>query len=314
MGFLDMSGELGRGFGSFGLTISGIETRVRLSLAEEISASGPGADRARRRAAAILERLGSDCGVHIEVESAIPEHAGLGSGTQLSLALASGIARLLGQRPGIADLALLTGRGARSGIGIAAFERGGFLIDGGRGRETTVPPLLCRQPFPEQWRILLVFDPATEGLNGEAEQHAFREIPPMKESMSGRICRNLLMRVLPALVEQRFEDFSRGIADIQEDIGDYFAAYQGGGRYTSGRVARVMEWLAEEGVTGCGQTSWGPTGFALLEHELEANRLLRKAQAQWPGLEFGVYRGRNEGASIGGEWEEVGPVKGHVAS
>ncbi|RME34957.1 MAG: GHMP kinase [Gammaproteobacteria bacterium] len=314
MGFLDMSGELGRGFGSFGLTISGIETRLRIAPADDIIATGPGAERARRSATAILGRMGSECGVRVEVEAAIPEHAGLGSGTQLSLALASGITRMLGHRAGIEELALLTGRGARSGIGIAAFEQGGFLIDGGRGSGTQVPPLLCRQPFPEQWRVLLVFDESTSGLNGEAERQAFSEIPPMPETMSGRICRNLLMRVLPALIEQRFGDFCHGIAAIQEDIGDYFAAYQGGGRYTSARVAEVMEWLGGEGIVGCGQTSWGPTGFALLENELEAGRLLRGAQAQWPDLKFGVYRGRNEGARISGDWARMDPVGGRIAS
>ena len=56
--------------------------------------------------------------------------------------------------------------------------------------------------------------------------------------------------------------------------------------------------LAEQGVEGYGQTSWGPTGFALFENEAEANHMIEAAARKWgddEGLEFMVCGGRNQG-------------------
>ena len=91
------------------------------------------------------------------VEHAPAEHVGLGVGTQLCLAVARAV--LLHAGVGllpVENLAFLTGRGLRSGIGVHGFEHGGLVVDGGRRTETSIPPLLVRLPFPEDWSILIV--------------------------------------------------------------------------------------------------------------------------------------------------------------
>lgn len=60
-------------------------------------------------------------------------------------------------------------RGIRSGIGIGAFRSGGLLVDGGRGLETDIPPIISRMDFPQQWRILLVFDTRQQGVHRAQE-------------------------------------------------------------------------------------------------------------------------------------------------
>ena len=86
------------------------------------------------------------------VRSAPLEHLGLGVGTQLSLAVARAVLKLAG-RDGVApaELARLTGRGCRSGVGLHGFQHGGLIVDGGQKHDTGIPPLVARMPFPNDW-------------------------------------------------------------------------------------------------------------------------------------------------------------------
>ncbi|NIQ97304.1 MAG: GHMP kinase, partial [Desulfuromonadales bacterium] len=105
---------------------------------------------------------------------------------------------------------------------------------------------------------------------------------------------------LPALVERDFSRFSRAVAELQRAVGDHFAPFQGG-RYASPVIAEVLAWLAAEGVEGRGQSSWGPTGFALLPSEDDCRRILDKAPSRWANhdaLEFRICPGRNRGSEI----------------
>lgn len=133
LGFLDMEGGYGRRFVSLGFPITGVATRLTAARSDAVTVEGPGADRARRYLQTIRERLGLTTGISLRLLQAIPEHVGLGSGTQLALTVGTAASRLAGLALSSAELASLLGRGLRSGIGIAASEQGGFILDGGRG-------------------------------------------------------------------------------------------------------------------------------------------------------------------------------------
>lgn len=297
LGFLDMNGELGRVFGSLGLALCGVETRLTVWRAPELTAVGPSNKRALRFARSLLSAYRLECGAHLELESAIPEHAGLGSGTQLALAVSAALIRLFGREDDLGSLAVISERGVRSGIGLGAFEQGGFLVDGGRAGHTKVPPIICRLSFPEAWRVILILDGERDGLSGEGECAAFEKLPPMAPEISGYLCRLVLMQVLPALVEHDLSSFSRAIAAIQAVVGDYFAEFQGG-RYTSPLVAQALDWFKARDVEGVGQSSWGPTGFAVVESATTAAKLVQEASSLAKRLGFKVCRGRNESARV----------------
>jgi beta-RFAP synthase len=301
LGFLDLHGGLGRRFGGIGLAIDAPATVLAVEPAEGLEvAPGPEAGRIARAAEAAARALGVAPHARFTLQAHIPPHAGLGSGTQLALAVAAGLARLHDGEPAARALARATQRGQRSGIGIAAFDEGGFLLDGGRGGDDAPPPQLLRLAFPEDWRVLLVFDRAARGLAGQDEITAFGELPPMQAACSATLCRHVLMRVLPGLVERRFETYTDGIETVQRLLGEHFAAVQRG-RYTSERVAAALERARALGARGLGQSSWGPTGFAFLPGdataELVRTRLVSDFRGE-PGLDFAVVRGRNEGARI----------------
>ena len=300
LGFLDLNGGLGRRFGSIGLAIDSPTTELVLSRSRSFKAEGPD----RRRALETLRRVAQSYSLggayQVDIRSAIPSHAGLGSGTQLALAVGAALTALEGMDHAAGELGELMNRGARSAIGMAAFERGGFIVDGGRGAKDRAPPILVRTDFPEAWRILLIIDPRTSGVHGEAEAKAFAALPPLSDSAAASVCRLVLMQLVPGLMEADIEAFGAAISEIQAIVGGHFASAQGGSPWTSVAVGRIARDLKEGGAFGIGQSSWGPTGFAFTASQENAERLYDSLveAARAVGLEILIARGRNRGASI----------------
>lgn len=300
LGFLDMNGELGRRFGSLGLAVDAFETRVTMQSAAETRVSGIGADRARHVLAKLVATVADDVRVAVRIEQAIPAHAGLGSGTQLALALATALQHLTGGSRAVEDFAALTQRGARSGAGIGLFRTGGFVVDGGHGSRPGIPPIVARAAFPESWRIILVSDPAQRGVSGADEIAAFAALPKFSAEDAGEICRRVLVQVLPGLAEADLGSFGAGISAIQAIVGDYFAPAQAGWRFKSGAVEALLHDLAAAGATGIGQSSWGPAGFAFVSDAAIAERMVADAAAKAAEmrLDIRVCKGLNRGAMI----------------
>jgi beta-RFAP synthase len=299
-GFLDLNGGLGRRFGSMGLAIDGLRTRVTVSRAADIAVAGAGADRARRYAERLSQVLALKGGYRLSVDEAAPSHAGLGSGTQLALAVAAALRRLHGLPLDVRGDANALGRGARSGIGIGLFEAGGVVVDGGRGATSGAAPVVSRLEFPEQWRIVLVLDPARSGVHGEDETAAFARLRPFPAADAAHMCRVVLMQALPALAERDLPGFAAAIKEMQRVIGAQFAPLQGGHAFTSDAVAAALDLLEEAGALGRGQSSWGPTGFAFAPSPAEAERLVQFARNHplCRGLDIRACKGLNRGAEI----------------
>jgi beta-RFAP synthase len=305
LGFLDLDGGFGRRFGSIGLTLDQPATVLRLRLAGRDGIAGPDALRAARHLATLRSTWGIEAPVELTVERAIPPHAGLGSGTQLGLAVGLGLARLHGLSVTPEAVATLLDRGARSGIGVAAFAQGGFVVDGGKAPgDSAPPPIVARLPLPEAWRVLLVLDASGQGVHGPAETAAFDELAPFPAARAADLCRMTLMRLLPGIATADIAAAGSALAEIQRVVGDHFAPFQGGGRFASRSVADALAWIEAQGIAGVGQSSWGPTGWALLPDAASAARLAAAAAARLAGrdLTFRVVAGRNRP----GEIEDLG--------
>ncbi len=310
LGFLDLDGSLGRRFGSIGLTLEAPATVVSLRPAPADLATGPDCGRAARHLATLREAWDVQAPLALTVEQAIPAHAGLGSGTQLGLAVGQALAALHGLAATPEGVASILDRGARSGIGVAAFAQGGFLVDGGKApADTAPPPVTARLPFPEAWRVLLIQDAGTRGVHGAAEKTAFDGLPAFPASRAAHLCHLVMLRLLPGIASADLDAAGAAINEIQRIVGDHFAPFQGGGRFTSPRVARVLAWLEAQGVAGLGQSSWGPTGFALLPDQAAAERVTAEGEGRFggSGVAFRVVAGRNRPGEIEAVGREADP-------
>ncbi|MFZ0557829.1 MAG: beta-ribofuranosylaminobenzene 5'-phosphate synthase family protein [Methylovirgula sp.] len=280
LGFLDLNGGMGRRFGSLGLAIDRPLTSLTIERAPATRVDGPERERVAAHLAALRDHFGLKSCYGITIDTVIPAHVGLGSGTQVALAVAAALRRLEDLPPDSAADALFLQRGLRSGIGAALFSTGGFVVDGGHGAGKAMPPILCRLHFPEEWRIILVLDAEMQGMHGVREREAFAGLPRFPADAAADICRRVLMQALPALVERDLSQFGEAVSRVQSVLGNYYAPVQGGARYTSPSVAAVMENLAGLGAKGIGQSSWGPAGFAFVASDDEAQRLVEIVQKE----------------------------------
>jgi beta-RFAP synthase len=247
--------------------------------------------------------LGLDGSYHAEIKTAVPAHAGLGSGTQLALAVAAALRRLHNLPPDPDGDAVRLDRGQRSGIGFATFQNGGLVVDGGRGTNTHVPPLISRMAFPENWRAIVVLDPTRQGIFGPDEVAAFARLAEFPAADAAHLCRLVMMQALPAAAESDLAAFGTAIKELQARIGDYFAPAQGGQRFTSPDVGAVLAHLDAHGAHGIGQSSWGPTGFAFAGSQQDADQLaaLARTHPHARGLDIRVCAALNRGAEITAE-------------
>ena len=196
------------------------------------------------------------------------------------------------------EIAIRLGRGARSGIGIATFANGGVVLD--RGPVSgALPELIARLPFPDDWRVLLIFDPYLAGNSWRRGGCGVRSGDGLSAKRGGRASNSGSQRALPALETRDFDGFTAEVGHLQARMGAYFASLQGGPIVSSG-VAKVLDWVATQGLKGIGQSSWGPTGFVFVRSESEGASLLENLQSlgDGAGLRFQLVRGRNQGAEI----------------
>ncbi len=238
----------------------------------------------------------------IEISRTIPQHSGLGSGTQLALAVARAVAGLTESGTGSVELAQGVGRGLRSGIGIHGFDGGGFLVDAGGRDEQEVAALVARAHVPEAWRVVLAGPVEGEGLSGHAEREAFSRCREMPWEVTKTLSALLLQQVLPGINVGDLEEAGEGLFRFGRLVGESFASVQGG-CYADPQMASLVEWARAEGVRGVGQTSWGPTIWMLSADQDAADALATEVAGR-PGVGWcHVARPLNRGA-------EVGPVIG----
>jgi beta-RFAP synthase len=235
------------------------------------------------------------------VQRAPDEHLGLGVGTQLSLAVARAVLKIAGldDRPP-EELARLTGRGSRSGIGLHGFQHGGLIVDGGQIHDSGVRPVVAHMRFPEEWSVLIVQPEGVGGMHGVDETEAFAKLPPISRAEGDSLFRLVLLEVLPAVLNRDLEAFGAALVELQERVGAAFAPAQGG-IYATPNAALIVNELKRLGFAGAGQSSWGPTLYAFSElAREEIERLAEELRARFALAQSSVFctTAANEGSVL----------------
>jgi beta-RFAP synthase len=274
-GVLDLRGDLGRRFGGIGAAVPAPSLLLEVAPAPTLQAEGPppDAERALEFARRFLAHHTLTGGAHLRLHRVIPPHAGLGSGTQLGLAVARALAELHALPTDVTALARAVGRGRRSAIGTWTFALGGFVLEGGRRDDgEDLAPLLAHLPMPAAWRCVIAVPRGARGLSGEEETAAFARLPPPERREVERVAHLVLMQLLPALAEANLPSFGAALAEVQRVTGRWFAAVQGG-PFAPGESAELVRRLHEWGALGVGQSSWGPAVYGLAPEAAAAREL-----------------------------------------
>jgi len=305
-GFRNLALARERLYGGVGLALDAPRVVVEAEPAGSLLADGP-LETAAERSVALL---GVD-GARVRLVEGLPRHVGLGSGTQHALATYAAVAAAHGREPRVREHAPELGRGGRSGVGVATFESGGFVVDGGhpsarftsrppdRG-EWTVPPVVARHELPREWAFVLAVPDAVRGRSGDGEAQAMQgAVERADASVADELGELLLSRVLPAAAEGDRTAFGRGLAAFGRLNGTWYTDVQGG--VYRPPAGEVIDHLGDGAVVGAGQSSWGPAVWGLTA-DGRAEEACRAARAalEAAGVEGEVLlaRPRNEGATV----------------
>lgn len=271
-GFGNLSLAHDRLYGALGVALDRPGLVVEATPADDVRCEHDGAATYAQRVCDLLSVAGAD----LSVESHLPRHAGLGSGTQLALAVLTAVARAHDRAPAVRERAPELGRGGRSGIGVGAFEQGGFLLDTGHPSalftadapavgEWDVPGIAVNHPIPSDWRFLVVVPDAQSGRSGDDEDAAMRQaVTDADPELADRIAGIMLRNVLPAVEAGDAARFGTAVSEVGRLNGAWYADQQGG-TYRPPVGALVDSLSGDPAVYGAGQSSWGPTVYGVTD-------------------------------------------------
>ena len=307
-GFQNLSLAHDRLYGGVGVALDGPCITLAVEPADGIHCESP---EVRPYLTAAVEALDVS-GVAVDVVDRYDRHVGFGSGTQLALACLVGIANAYGLDVEVRKLAPRLGRGGRSGVGVATFEAGGFVVDAGHRSERftsrlpepgewTVPKPLLQHSLPENWRFVLLTPTDSQGRAGANEQETMQSVVERADpTVADEIAAILTRRLLPAVVEADLERFARAIERIGRLNGTWYADEQGGlFRPPAGTLIEALR--GSSAIYGTGQSSWGPTVYGVTNAEnAETARDAAETALERAAIEgtVRVVAPRNTGASV----------------
>ncbi len=292
---IDMNGELGRVDGGIGVALKEPFLKIEVSAVDKETEQRANTE----EIVTILERLKERTqpalrgNYRVKILKELPSHVGLGSRTQLSLSVAKAIAVLENRNYHALDLAKLVSRGGTSGIGTAAFENGGFILDGGHlfrlesADSTEVhenevqktsflpssaakfppPPVLFQQPLPEDWFFVVAIPEVKRGAHDLEEIGIFKRYCPVEREEVAKICRIVLMRILPSVLENDIHTFAESLTMLQR-IG--FKRIETELQHD---IVKELFRFFDAHALGYGMSSFGPATYAIVKGENRAKAL-----------------------------------------
>jgi beta-ribofuranosylaminobenzene 5'-phosphate synthase len=293
-GNFDLSGDMGRLFGTLGFAID-FPLEVEVSKSEGLKTDD-------EWARACVKRF-SEChgigGAKVLIKKEIPRFVGLGFHTTLALSIGTALSKLYDLDLSLKEIALTMGRGAITALGVYAFERGGFIVEGGfkiERREKMIPPLIFRSPVPESWYFVVAVpeEPRKEIVElRKREEEVLKRLRPMPRETSNELSRIVLVKIIPSILEGDLNSFGEGLTSFNSKLGVFW--YGGQKMYCHPVVEKGIKLMLEAGSCAC-QSSWGPAFYSIVEGEANAAELAEKLRPI-PGDVF-YTKANNRGAVV----------------
>jgi beta-ribofuranosylaminobenzene 5'-phosphate synthase len=291
---IDLNGQLGRIDGGFGVALD----RPSMVLESSNGCSGlnlkgpedllPVMQEIADRIITKYPDLQQD--ITLSLVESFPAHVGLGSKTQLALAMVTALlhAQDAPEETQMSYRAQLVERGGTSAIGCNAFERGGFILDGGHTfgsaaeKESFLPssasracvgPLLARFNVPKDWRFVLITPNVRPGAHDDEEVSIFQRFCPVPLDEVQAVSHHILMQVLPGIACGDITSFGQGITAIQS-----YGFKKVEVSLQADVVQQLIPFLVEQGASGAGMSSFGPTIYAVTDTERLAQNLAKAGE------------------------------------
>ena len=304
MTLIDMNAEIGRVDGGAGLTLSSPNIKITAEEANGVSIEGlqDFADRMKKAAESLLPE---GKGIRINVQEVYPAHVGFGSGTQSSLAAAAAVNELYGLGKSVRELALAVKRGGTSGIGVTAFEKGGFIVDGGHrfkdkggfmpSAACQVPPgpVLFREDFP-QWDMVVAI-PNEKGMHDQDEVETFKKFCPLPVEEVREISHVVLMQMMPAVIEEDIVSFGAAVNHVQT------VGFNKRESLIWPQFVKDIASFLRSRSYGAGVSSFGPVVYSFVDNKSEGRELQSEIQKMLDDSVGGTViltKARNHGVEI----------------
>ncbi len=248
---------------------------------------------------------------HFNLLRYYPSHVGLGSKTQLSLAIGTAISKLKNMDIPIEEITKMVERGGTSGIGWRGFETGGFILDGGhdygigKEKENFLPSsasgsanpalTISKYNIPENWRFVLVIPNVKPGAYGEEEVDIFKKYTPIPRDEVNEVSHQILMKMLPGILRNDLQCFGEGLKRIQS-IGFKRIEIS----LQKQIVKDLLKLFEKIGVKAYGMSSFGPSILGITDSAEEAEKLKETVEKHLNGIGGHIYlcRPNNTGAKI----------------
>ncbi len=302
LGNFDLNGEYGRLFGTIGFTLEEPYLEVEVEVGDKFEICGTYED--------IVENVVNKCckvfninkTFNVKIIRNFKRGVGLGLTTALTLSIVYSIARILNLDIDVVEYAPRFDRGLVSALGVYSFKYGGVIIDAGYRIDKfgKVPPLVYRGEVPRDWYFVVAIprkipEKVVEVKRREVE--ILRKLPKMSEEVVGKLCRIVLVKLIPSIEERDIETFGQAITEFNKITGTYWSFIQGG-IYCSKEVERGIQIMLEEGCTGAAQSCWGPTFYGVADSYKTCERIKSRLIEELEIEEVYITNINNTGAKI----------------
>ncbi len=282
---IDMNGSLGRIDGSIGIYLKKPNIKASIKKTNNLDIKNSTAKEIYQK---LSKKFNLDNKISINLDT-YPNHIGLGSKTQISLAVGALINRYYNLNLDYIRLANILDRGGTSGIGTYGFKYGGFIFDAGHsfGKEkdkqdylpsrfskTKVAPLISHLNFPN-WPITLVIPKLKEGLSGNLEKDFFKKNCPIPIDEVKQLIHLILSNLIPSILEKDLDLFSNTINKIQ-DIGFKKLEVKNSDK----KIQNTINILREKNY-GVGLSSFGPTFYVFAKEDEIKETVLEHIKADF---------------------------------
>ena len=304
LGFMELNDSNPRVFGSIGLAITNFKFKQTIQLNKDFDVICDD-KHIKLRVEEIIKLFSKKYKIKkckLTISDFIPLHKGLGSGTQVSLCTGFLISNFNNLNLSIENISKFLKRGQRSGVGVETFKSGGFIIDTGKQKSSIYPPQkLIDIKWPKDWQIILITNTNISGLHGKKESNEFTKLNNVSSKFAKENCFNLLMKIIPGLLENDFYTFANGIQKIQENMSEIF--YGNKNNFSNQNISKIFKFVREKKYIGFGQSSWGPTGFIFCENKKKREEIFKMIEnyielKKIEGINLLKVRGRNFGNKL----------------